>query len=69
MTKSNPDPVYARLAGLPAAAPAPALSAELRAVAHARLCARGVHPVWTLLVAASVIGYLSWAVHFANSLY
>jgi hypothetical protein len=41
----------------------------LRAVAHARLRARRVHPAWTLTVAVSVIVYLSWALHFARTLF
>ena len=63
------DLVFVRLSGLPAGKPPPDVSARLRASAHARLRARAVHPAWPLLVAVSVIGYLSWAVRFASSLY
>ena len=64
-----PDPVLLRLAGLPAPEPPPELSASVRAVAHARLRPRRVHPAWTLVVVVSVVSYLTWAVRFASSLY
>ncbi|MGD0679303.1 MAG: hypothetical protein ABSC94_28240 [Polyangiaceae bacterium] len=66
---TDPDPVFACLADLPAIDPSPELSARLRAAAHARLRPRHVHPAWTLLVAAAVVGYLGWAMHFSGNLY
>jgi hypothetical protein len=66
---TRPDPVLVCLAGLPPPEPAPPLSPDLRALAHARLRARRVHPAWTLTVAVSVLVYLTWAVHFASGLF
>ena len=66
---NTPDPVFARLADLPAMAPAAEMSARLRAAAHARLQPRRVSPAWTLLVAITVVGYLGLAVRFSSSLY
>jgi len=63
------DPLFARLAALPAPAPVPVLNEKLRSAAHARLRPRPVHAGVTLLVAASVVTYLGWAVHFAAGLY
>lgn len=67
MTKT--DPVFARLAELRSEEPAAELSASLRAAAHTRLRLRRVHPAWALAIAASVLIYLGWALHFASSLY
>jgi len=66
---SRPDPVLDRLAALPVVEPTPELSASLRAAALVRLRPRRVHPVWALVVAASVVSYLGWAVQFSSSLY
>ncbi len=67
---TRPDPVLVRLAALPALEPpSQELSERLRAAAHARLRARRVHPAWALMIALSVVLYLTWAVHFASELY
>ena len=66
---TQPDPVFACLAALPAMDPSPEVSARLRAAAHARLRPRPLHPAWTLLVAVAVLGYLGWAMRFSGSLY
>ena len=67
MTES--DPVIMRLSELEPSEQDRALSNELRARAHAVLVPRGVHPVWTLGIAASVVAYLGWAVYFTSRLY
>ena len=67
MTQS--DPVLMRLSELEPSEPDPALSNALRARAHAVLVPRRVHPAWTLGIAASVVTYLGWAVHFTSRLY
>jgi hypothetical protein len=66
---TRPDPLLARLAELPAPELPPDLSYRLRAAAHARIRPRHLHPAWTLVVAGSVISYLTWAVRFASQLY
>jgi hypothetical protein len=66
---TNSDPVLACLAHLPGMDPSPELTLRLRAAAHARLRPRPVHPAFTLMVVASVVSYLSWALHFSSSLY
>ena len=63
------DPIFARLARLPAPDPSPELSSRLRAAAHARLRPRRLHVAWTLLVAVSAIGYFTLAVRFASRLH
>jgi hypothetical protein len=63
------DPVLARLARLPVPELPPDLSSRLRDAAYARLRPRRLHPVWTLVVAGSVISYLTWALRFASHLY
>lgn len=61
------DPVLERLAELPVSPPSPELSDLVKRRAHAKLLARPVHPMWTLAVAASVILYLGWALHFSRA--
>lgn len=61
------DLVLERLAELPMSTPSPELSELVRRRAHASLRARPIHPVWTLVVAASVIVYLGWALHFSSA--
>lgn len=63
------DPVLARLAELPHEAPSPEISASIRRAATVRLRPRPVHPAWPLLIAASTVVYLGWAVHFSSGLY
>jgi hypothetical protein len=62
------DPVLQRLSQLDAPAPVPVLSTELRARAHAKLRPRPLHPGFALAVAASVVAYFGWALHFVSSL-
>jgi len=64
-----PDPLFECLSELPVEELAPELSRTIRAAALQALRPRPVHPVWTLAVAASVVSYLGWALHFASSLY
>lgn len=71
MTPIQPDddPVLARLASLQSEAPGRELSAKIRAASLARLRPRPLHLGWTLLVAASTLGYLVGAVSFTLGLY
>ncbi|HWA75191.1 MAG TPA: hypothetical protein VG937_22795 [Polyangiaceae bacterium] len=62
------DPVLQRLAELDAPAPVPELSVELRARALEKLRPRPVHPGFALAVAASVMAYFGWALHFVATL-
>lgn len=63
------DPLLSRLAELPAVSPSARLSRKLTAAGHARLVPAKVHPVFSLAVAASVLTYLGWAVHFTSRLF
>jgi hypothetical protein len=63
------DPIFARLARLPAPEPSRELSSRLRAAAHARLRPRRLHLAWTVLVAGSAIGYFTLSVRFVGRLY
>lgn len=63
------DPVFARLAELPAQEPDPVLSARLRARAHRMLRPRPLHPLFAVAAAASVVAYLGWALYFTSRLY
>jgi hypothetical protein len=67
--RSDPDPVLVRLAALPAETPTPELSAKIRTLSLARLRPRPLPVAWTLLVAASVIGYLAGALSFTVALF
>lgn len=62
------DPVLQALARLPLEAPPAALSRRLQAAAHAKLRPRGLHPAWGVVVAASVVVYLGWALAFTGRL-
>lgn len=62
------DPVLQRLAQLDAPAPVPELSAALRTRAHAKLLPRPLHPGFAFAVAASVVAYFGWALHFVTML-
>jgi hypothetical protein len=64
-----PDRVFARLAELATAELPAEFSASLRVAAHARLRPRRVHRGWTVLIVATVVVYLSWALQFSSSLY
>jgi hypothetical protein len=66
---NGPDPLLQRLAELSAEQPAPDLSRKIRSGAHAKLVPARVHPLWCFAVAASVVGYLCWALHFTSQLY
>ena len=63
------DPLLARLAELPALSPPAQLSRKLTAAGHARLVPAKVHPVFSIAVAASVLTYLGWALHFTSRLF
>jgi hypothetical protein len=65
---TTPDPLWLRLAELPALEPPAELTSRLRAQAHARLRARPVHPIWVVAVVVCVVSYLGWALRFAGSL-
>ncbi len=62
------DPVFDRLATLAPSEVDPKLAAAVRSAAVARLRARPLHPVWTFVIAASVLSYLGWAVRFSANL-
>lgn len=66
---TEPDPLLARLAALPSLQPPAPLSQKLTRAGHARLVPAKVHPVFSLAVAASVLCYLGWALHFTSRLY
>jgi NO-binding membrane sensor protein with MHYT domain len=61
---NHTNPVLVRLSELPCVEPRAELTARIRAAALPKLELRKVHPLWSLAVAASVVGYLCWAVHF-----
>ena len=65
---NEPDAVLTRLAELPLEAPSRELSQRIRAAGHSRLVPTRVHPVVSLMVAASVLAYLSWALLFTGQL-
>ncbi len=62
------DAVLTRLAELPIPALDPELGARIRRLAQPRLLPRRVPPVFVLAVAASVLGYLGWALAFTAGL-
>jgi hypothetical protein len=66
---TEPDPLLARLAALPSLAPPAELSQRITRAGHARLVPAGVHPALGLAVAACVLTYLGWALHFTSQLY
>jgi hypothetical protein len=66
---SERDPLLSRLAELPAVFPPAQLSRKLTAAGHARLVPAKVHPVFSIAVAASVLSYLGWALHFTSQLF
>lgn len=66
---NEPDSLLQRLAELNAQQPAAELSRKIRAAGRARLVAAPVHPLWSVAVAASVLCYLGWALHFTSQLY
>jgi hypothetical protein len=63
------DGVLRGLAELPLAAPPAALSAKIRAGAHARLVPVKVHAAWSIAIAASVLVYVGWALVYTSQLY
>ncbi|HTM45516.1 MAG TPA: hypothetical protein VL137_11205 [Polyangiaceae bacterium] len=63
------DPLLARLHSLPLSEPNEQLSQRIALMAHAQLRAKRVHPIWTFVVAASVVSYLGWALMFTSKLY
>ena len=63
------DVVRRGLAELPALEPPAALSAKIRAAAHARLVPVKVHAAWSFAIAASVLAYLGWAIAYTIQLY
>ncbi len=63
------DRVLKGLAELPAHTPPQELSRRIASAGHARLVPARVHPMWSLAVAASVLLYLGWALHFTSQLY
>ena len=66
---TGPDAVLVELGKLPAESPPAELSRKLTAAGRARLVPARVHPVWSLAVAASVLTYLGWALHFTSQLF
>jgi hypothetical protein len=60
------DVVLDRLGALPHDAPPPELSRRIRAAGHARLVPAKVHPAVSLMVAASVVVYLGWALLYTR---
>ena len=66
---TRPDPLLQRLSELSAQQPAAELSRKIRAAGRARLVPAPVHPLWGFAVAASVLCYLGWALHFTSQLY
>lgn len=66
---SERDPLLSRLAELPVVSPSAQLSRKLMATGHARLVPAKVHPVFSIAVAASVLTYLGWALHFTSRLF
>jgi len=63
------DSVLRGLAELALEAPPAALSAKIRAAAHARLVPVRVHAAWSIAIAASVLVYLGWALVYTSQLY
>jgi hypothetical protein len=63
------DPLLARLAALPSLSPPAELSQKLTRAGHARLVPAKVHPAFSVAVAACVLTYLGWALHFTSQLY
>jgi hypothetical protein len=63
------DPVLARLAELGAPALDPALTARIHGAARERLVPRRLGPVWSVVVSASVVSYLAWALVFTSWLF
>jgi hypothetical protein len=62
------DPVFARLAELPVSTLPEELGVRIRRLARARLVPRRLSPWFVLVVAASVVGYLGWALVFTAGL-
>jgi hypothetical protein len=62
------DPVLARLSELGAPSLDAGLSARIGAAARERLVPRRVGPFWQLLISASVVSYLAWALVFTSGL-
>ena len=65
---TEPDVVLSGLAKLPSVSPSVELSNRIRARGHARLLPARVHPAVSLMVAASVLAYLGWALLFTGSI-
>jgi hypothetical protein len=65
---SEPDIVLARLRELPIEAPSEPLAQKIRAAGRARLVPAKVHPAVSLMVAASVLAYLGWALLYTGQL-
>ncbi len=61
------DLVLTGLAELPPETPSLELSQKIRAAGHARLVPAKVHPALSLMVAASVLVYLSWALLYTQA--
>lgn len=65
---NEPDLVLAKLTELPPEEPPAELAHKIRVVCVARLVPAKLHPVWSLMVAASVIAYLAWALVYTGQL-
>jgi hypothetical protein len=63
------DPVLARLGELRLLAPPPQLGRQIMASGRARLVPAKVHAVFSFGVAACVVTYLGWALHFTSQLF
>jgi hypothetical protein len=62
------DDVLSGLARLPLEVPGPALSEKIRTAAVARLVPAQVHPAWSVIVAASIVAYLGWALIYTGQI-
>jgi hypothetical protein len=69
MNEQPNDVVLRGLSELTAETPPAALSQKIRAAGHARLVPTKVHPAYSVAVAASVVLYLGWALHYTSQLY
>lgn len=69
MNERANDVVLRGLSELAAELPPAALSQKIREAGHARLMPAQVHPAWSVAIAASVVLYLGWALHYTSQLY
>jgi hypothetical protein len=65
---NEPDHVLSGLARLPLEVPSPTLSKKIRTAAVGQLVPARVHPVWSLIVAASIVVYLGWALIYTGQI-